>query len=81
MTPIEPAKLSKSFRNIAKQKSRLVYYHAVRCNDKLDGKCNAISDDQKYLAMNLALISISSSILQVVLWKERAGSDDSSDHA
>jgi len=64
MTPIEPDKLSKSFRRImnrdfsdvvdkyhpaALQKSGPVYDHAVRCNDTID----AIDDEQPFLAMNM----------------------------
>ena len=68
MTPIEPDKLSKSFRRIVnrdftgvmdkyhegteKQKSDPLYDHVVRCNDTLD----AIEDDQRYLAMNMTAL-------------------------
>ena len=68
MTPIEPDKLSKSFRRIVnrdytgvvdkyhkdieKQKSHPLYDHVVRCNDTLD----AIEDEQQYLAMNMTAV-------------------------
>jgi hypothetical protein len=67
MTPIEPAKLSKSFRRImdrdftdvvdkyhktAEAKSDPLYDHAVRCNDTMD----AIRDEQSYLAMNMTAL-------------------------
>ena len=67
MTPIEPDKLSRSFRRImnrdfsdvvdkyhttAKQKADPLYDHAVRCNDTLD----AIYDEQPYLAMNMTAL-------------------------
>ena len=67
MTPIEPDKLSKSYRRImnrdfsdvvdkyhktAEQLSSPVYDHAVRCNDTMD----AIDEDQSYLAMNMTAL-------------------------
>ena len=67
MTPIEPEKLSKSYRrimnrdfsdvvdkyhNTAKQKSNPQFDHLVRCNDTLD----AIYEDQSYLAMNMTAL-------------------------
>jgi hypothetical protein len=68
MTPIEPGKLSKSFRRIVnrdftdvvdtyhkdieRQKSYPLYDHVVRCNDTLD----AIEEDQPYLAMNMTAL-------------------------
>ncbi|KAI2512098.1 hypothetical protein MHU86_2386 [Fragilaria crotonensis] len=68
MTPIEPDKLSKSFRRIVnrdftdvvdtyhkdveRQKANPLYDHIVRCNDTLD----AIEVDQPYLAMNMTAL-------------------------
>ena len=75
MTPIQPDKLSKSFRrivnrdftdvvdtyhkNIEKQKLYPLYDHVVRCNDTLD----AIEQDQPYLAMNMNALGGSSQCL------------------
>ena len=67
MTPIEPDKLSKSYRRImnrdfsdvvdkyhktAEEKSNPLYDHAVRCNDTMD----AIFEDQTYLAINMTAL-------------------------
>jgi len=68
MTPIEPDKLSTSFRRIVnrdfsdiidvyhhpdtQQVSSLVYDHVVRCNDTID----AIDEEQPFLALNMTAV-------------------------